>query len=118
MYITEENLVTSHLPPRRRGGELSELDQPTEAILVVRKGKDEFEYGVPSNNDLVNHPNPVVIRSDQLNQLNMSRKLRRPNPVASDTEAIVELDSDIPILTSQEKDEIDRAMMECDGEDN
>ena len=91
LYITEADTLTSYLPPKRK---------PTDAILVVRKGKDEFEYRSPSNDDLTHYPNPEVLKLDQLWKLS-------PNQVVSGAGAIVELTSDTPILTSLEKDELD-----------
>ena len=86
LYITEADTLTSYLPPKRK---------PTDAILVVRKGKDEFEYRSPSNDDFTHYPNPVLIKLDQLQKLS-------PDPVASGVGAIVELTSDTPILTCLE----------------
>ena len=57
-------LLNSYLPPKRTGGTLSELDSPTDAILVERRGKDEFEYRAPNEDDLSNHPKPIMLNAD------------------------------------------------------
>ena len=68
LYIAPEGTCLDQLPPKEKGGLLTQLAQSYETVVAFRIGKNKYKYRVPDKVDHVSHV-PVLLTKEDLERL-------------------------------------------------